>query len=165
VNYFYWDASALGKRYALEPGTALVNHLFASVPATRMLALYITLGELMSILVRRHNAGVIDDMEFELATRNLRAEIVAAADFPMQSVADSLVLASLPLIERHSLNATDALILRSALDAVGELRARGDDLVLVASDLRLIAAAQAEGLLTFNPEALDQAKLEALLSA
>lgn len=165
MNYFYWDASALGKRYVPEPGTPLVNHLFASVPVARMLALDITLGELVSIIVRRHNAGAIGDTGFDLALRSVTSEIAAAPDFPLQSVADSLVLASLPLIERHSLNATDALILRSALDAAGELQARGDELVLVASDLRLIAAARAESLLTFNPETQAQAELDALLSA
>ena len=164
MNYFYWDASALGKRYAPEPGTPLVNYLFTSVPVARMLALYITLGELVSILVRRQNAGAIGDSDFALALTNASTEIVAAGDFPLQSVADSLVLASLRLIERYSVNATDALILRSALDAAGELRARGDDLVLVASDNRLVAAARAEGVLTFNPEAQDRAELDALLS-
>ena len=96
---------------------------------------------------------------------DLRAEILEAPHFPLRSVTDAVVRASLALIEIHSLNATDALILRSALDAAAELRARGDNLVLVASDNRLIAAAQAEGLLTFNPEAQDQADLDALLSA
>ena len=31
MNHFYWDASALVKRYAPEIGTPLVNHLFADV--------------------------------------------------------------------------------------------------------------------------------------
>jgi hypothetical protein len=36
--------------------------------------------------------------------------------------------------------------------------------VLIASDLRLIAAAQAESLLKFNPETQGQSELDALLS-
>ena len=39
----------------------------------------------------------------------------------------------------------------------------GDDLVLVASDQRLLRAAQAEGLVTFDPETQSQADLDALL--
>ncbi len=56
------------------------------------------------------------------------------------------------LIENHSLNSVDAIVLRSALDISTELRNTGDRLVLVASDQRLLRAAQDEGLLVFNPE-------------
>jgi hypothetical protein len=38
-----------------------------------------------------------------------------------------------------------------------------DDLVLVASDQRLLRAAQAEGLLTFDPERQDKADLGVVL--
>ena len=53
---FYCDASALGKRYAPEVGTPLVNHLFAGVPHSRLVMLTQGLGETLSILVRRRNA-------------------------------------------------------------------------------------------------------------
>lgn len=42
MNHFFLDASALGKRYVVEVGTPLINHLFDTVPATRMMALIIT---------------------------------------------------------------------------------------------------------------------------
>jgi hypothetical protein len=63
----------------------------------------------------------------------------------------------------HSINSTDALILKSALAIARRLRAAGDELVLVASDQRLLRAAQAEGLAIFDPETQDQAALAALL--
>ena len=56
------------------------------------------------------------------------------------------------LIEIHSLNSVDAMVLRSALDIAARLRNTGDTLVLVASDQRLLRAARAEGLPVFNPE-------------
>ena len=56
------------------------------------------------------------------------------------------------LIETHSLNSVDAMVLRSTLDIAIELHNTGDTLVLVASDQRLLRAAQTEGLLVFNPE-------------
>jgi hypothetical protein len=65
-------------------------------------------------------------------------------------------------IEQHALNATDALVLCSALDVAGVLHGAGDNLVLVASDTRLLRAAQAEGLTTFNPETDTPAQLDAL---
>jgi hypothetical protein len=68
----------------------------------------------------------------------------------------------LPLIIAHSINSTDALILKSALAFARRLRRASDDLVQVASDQRLLRAAHAEGLTTFNPENQDQAALSAL---
>jgi uncharacterized protein (DUF934 family) len=78
-------------------------------------------------------------------------------------VAAGLVFRAVPLILTHSINSTDAILLRSALDFAGQLRAAGHDLVLVVSDRRLLAAARAEGLATFNPETDANADLDALL--
>jgi hypothetical protein len=49
------------------------------------------------------------------------------------------------------------------MDIALHLRASGNDLVLVSSDKRLVHSAQAEGLVTFNPEGQDQATLAALV--
>ena len=69
----------------------------------------------------------------------------------------------LALIIKHSINATDGVVLRVALDLAQHLRVPGDDLVLVSSDKRLLHSAQAEGLLAFNPESQDQATMAALV--
>ena len=55
-------------------------------------------------------------------------------------------------MQTYSLNSVNAIVLRSVLDVATELRGVGDTLVLVASDLRLLRAARAEGLQVFNPE-------------
>jgi hypothetical protein len=65
--------------------------------------------------------------------------------------------------QNHSVNATDAIVLHAALGLAQHQRSRGDDLVLVASDQRLLRAAQAEGLRTFDPETQDQATLALLV--
>ena len=81
----------------------------------------------------------------------------------LQSVDDDDVWASLPLITGHNLNASDALYLRQALQMQMLLRMLEHDLVLVASDQRLLRAAQTEGLLTVNPEMADLADVATLL--
>jgi hypothetical protein len=53
-------------------------------------------------------------------------------------------------------------VLRTALDLALIKRSIGDDLVVVASDQRLLRAAQAEGL-PFDPETQSQADLAVLL--
>ena len=68
------------------------------------------------------------------------------------------------LIEKHSINSVDAIVLRSALEVVIDLRDVGDDLVLVASDKRLLRAARVEGRSIFNPEIDSQQILAALIT-
>jgi predicted nucleic acid-binding protein len=117
VNYFYWGASALVKRYAPEIGTPLVNHLFAHVDLDRMMCLVIGSGEVSSIFVRKKNVNLITDAVFSQALVDFRAEVIDTVTFKLVLVEDALVVASYPLIEKYSLNATDALVLRSIMDA------------------------------------------------
>jgi predicted nucleic acid-binding protein len=165
VHDFYWDASALVKRYTLETGIPFVNHLFAHVTSDRMMCLIVGIGEVISILVRKKNASLITDNAFTQALADFRAEVIDAAAFNLVSVEDALVLASHSLIVRHSLNATDAFLLQSILDAASMVQPAGNDIVLVVSDRRLLRAAQAEGLQTFNPEIDSQVYLDALIQA
>jgi hypothetical protein len=91
------------------------------------------------------------------------AEMIGAAAVTKSSVTSRLVSASLPRIVAHAINSTDAVPLKSALAVARRLRAPGDDLVVVASDQRLLRAARAEGLTAFDPETQDQPALSALI--
>jgi uncharacterized protein len=163
ASAFYVDASALAKRYVPEPGSALVDAILDSVPANRIYVLNIGTGEVVSILVRKRNAGIISVADFGQAVASFVAEIVRAGDVSKVSVTSRLVTSSFPLIVAHAINSTDAIALKAALAIARRLRAAGDDLILVASDQRLLRAAQAEGLATFNPEVQDQTALTALI--
>lgn len=165
MNSFYWDASALAKRYAPEIGTPLVNHLFTYVTPDRMLCLIVGVSEVISIFVRKKNARLITPEAFSQALVDFRTEIIEVDAFKLISIEDTLVFASHPLIEKHALNATDALILRSTLNMATVLRPVGNDIVLVTSDHRLLRAAQVEGLQTFNPEIDVQTALDILIQA
>ena len=164
ANSFYLDASALAKRYVPETGSPQVHAILDTVPGQRIYILNVSAGELVSILVRKRNAGSISAAYFGQAFVDFETEILHAADVRKQSVSNRLALASLPLIVAHSTNSTDALTLKSALALARKARTAGDNLVLVASDQRLLRAAQAEGLVTFNPETQDHATLAALLA-
>ena len=163
ANALYRDASALAKRYVPERGSALVDAILDTVPANQIYVLNIGAGEVVSILVRKRNAGIISVLAFGQAVAIFDAEIVRAPDISKVSVTSRLVTSSFPLIVAHAINSTDAIALKSALAIARRLRAAGDDLILVASDLRLLRAAQAEGLKTFNPDSQDHTALVALL--
>jgi uncharacterized protein len=165
VNYFYCDASAVIKRYLIEIGSPLINHLFDTVPRDRLVMLTPGVGETLSALVRRRNSGALSLPAYQQASQALRSELILAGTVQLKPAEDTLVFASLPLIEKHSINSTDALVLRSALDTASTLWALGQDLVLVASDTRLLVAALAEGLNTWNPETDTQAQLDTLTAS
>jgi predicted nucleic acid-binding protein len=163
VTSFFLDGSALAKRYVAEPGTPLLDHLFDHVAADRLFVLNVGLAEVVSILVRRKNAGTLSAATFSLALLHLGHEIIHAPTLRKLEPTNSLVVAALTHIPNHSVNATDAIVLHATLGLAQERRSRGDDLTLVASDQRLLRAAQAEGLGTFNPELQDQAALALLV--
>ena len=153
MYYFYFDASALAKRYTDEVGSDKIDLFFHNVPLERLSCLALGAIEVFWICVRKRNDNRITSHQFERATTHLRHEVINnQSGFKTIPVPDSLVWDSMDLIETHSLNSVDAMVLRSALDTATELRRTEDRLVLVASDQRLLRAAGAEGLHVFNPE-------------
>ena len=153
MYYFYFDTSVLVKRYTQEIGSEKTNFIFTNVPLNRLMCSILAVVELFWIFVRKKNDGRITDLDYSQAEINLNYEIIdSGSEFKTISIPDTLVLNSMSLIESHSLNSVDAIVLRSALYIAAELRNTGNRLVLVASDQRLLRAAQDEGLLVFNPE-------------
>ena len=153
MYYFYLDASALIKRYTRESGSDKMFFLFRRVPLARLRCLTIGAMEVFWICVRKKNDGRITADQFTQATGHLEFEVInTQSDFKTLSVPDSLIWGSMDLIETHSLNSVDAIVLRSALGIATELSSTDDTLVLVASDQRLLRAARTEGLQIFNPE-------------
>ena len=162
MRLFFLDASGLAKRYNPELGTPLINHLFTIVPLDRLYLFNVGITEVVSVLVRRKNAGQLSAVDYSQALVDFGAEIVSSRIVHKVAAGNAVVAAALSLIEVHSINGTDAIVLRLALDSAARLRP-ADDVVLVASDQRLLRAAQAERLLTFNPETQSQVDLDALL--
>lgn len=160
---FFLDASALAKRYVGEPGTPLIDHLLDYVAADRLIVLNIGCAEVVSILVRKKNSGLLAGSTFAQALLQIGREIIHAANLRKIEPTNGLVIGALLHIQTHSINATDALVLHAALGLSHHLRQHGDDLVLVASDQRLLRAAGAEGLTIFNPESQDVAALSSLI--
>lgn len=164
MYHFYFDASALVKRYTEEIGSDKVDYLFVNVPLNRLECLTLGAAEVFWICVRKQNDGRITPYEFTHAVANLNREVSSdTSDFRTNSVPDALVWASLNLVETYSLNSVDAIVLRSAIEISTEFRRAGDTLVLVASDQRLLKAASSEGLLIFNPEIDPEETLKAWL--
>jgi predicted nucleic acid-binding protein len=163
MNSFFLDGSALAKRYVSEIGSALVDVILDTVAEPRIYLLNIGFAEVVSVLVRKKNAGGTSATVFNQALLNLEREVIGSVGKHLLSFDNSVASDALPFIIKHAINSTDAIVLRVALDIAQLLRTRGDDLVLVASDQRLLRAAQAEGLTIINPESQDHAAIIALI--
>jgi hypothetical protein len=153
----------LVKRYYPEVGSPVVDHLFRRVPLDRLAILGVGLAEVVSILARKRNAGRLTPARFRQLVSDVRAEVGLYTPVQHIEVSKDLPDQAIDFIDRYSINSTDAILLRSALDLAAALRAAGDDLLLVTSDRRLLRAAQTEGLTIFDPETQSAAELDAIL--
>ena len=163
MPWIFWDASALAKRYAPEPGTSLVNEAFHLLVPSRMIFSRMGILEIIFLLVRKRNGGRLTQVLFDQAMMAFSAEITNSPDMNLAAIDDTLIVSALPLIEVHNLNASDAVVLRLAMDLEGHLRLSGDHLSLWSADKRLIRAAKKERLIPFDPEAETLANLKQML--
>ena len=71
MYYFYFDASALVKRYTDEVGSDKIDFFFDNVPLERLLCLTLGAIEVFWICVRKRNDNRITSHQFERATTHL----------------------------------------------------------------------------------------------
>lgn len=143
MNY-YFDSSALVKRYVAEAGRDVVNSLIeeASLIAVSRLA-YV---EVFSALMRRRPAFIANDAEFLARIEEFRDDWRAFTVFDMNEDALGEVDR---IIETYRLRGADSIHLSTALRIRKVL---SPDLVFVASDRELLAAAREERFSIINPQ-------------
>ncbi len=156
-----WDASALVKRYLIESGSDTVDALWAAPDATEMVTTYLGHLETAAILRRRRNAGAMKDATFHGARSLLRQEVLNGTGFRLLT-ADADIPDALALVDRHNINASDAVILAAFL-RFSQNGAGG--CALVSADKRLLRAAAAEGLNVLDPEEIAAADVPAFLAS
>jgi predicted nucleic acid-binding protein len=163
MNFFMLDSSVLVKRYANETGTPLMNVLFSQVSPLRLICLLEGIGEVISVFVRKRNDDRISSTTFRQIMVDFNAEIIQNVDIEKLTPSRDQIIRSWALIETHAINSSDALLLCCALDENDTMHADGNNVVLVSSDWRLLKAAKAEDMITFNPETDSQAVLQSLI--
>jgi len=113
VIHLLWDSSALAKRYTPEGGSDTVDALWLT--ALRQSATFPCYAETYSILLRKRNQSVISMGSFSAAISSLRLEIAHNLDFTLLETDTRDILASIALMEKHSLNSSDAAMLATFL--------------------------------------------------
>ncbi len=156
MGIYYFDSSAIVKRYVIEPGTPWVRNLCTASEvngASRLHSVY--LGEITRVEV----AAAL----FQKARRSKQINLEAAndayklfldhlnAEYRVMQLTSPLLQTAAELTQRQILRAYDAVQLALALHVDSLLKRNRMDLIFVSSDEDLLQAAQAEKLATDNP--------------
>lgn len=138
-GFYYFDTSALIKRYAAERGSAWVSALLDAHP--HVFVSTFTFVEGVAALSRRSFPAKAETL--------VRFEVDFHRGFSRIAISPAVLETAAHLARNRHLRAGDALQLASALVVFQRL----PDLVFVCADDELNAAAQAEGMQAENPNA------------
>lgn len=150
MTSYYLDTSALIKHYVAEPGSAWLNDKLFKTEDVLLLTSSITMVEVWSALARRrreasisaqHHTDALDAFQEDSLLRYRYIELERA-----------VIETAGQLLEHHPLRAYDSVQLASALVS-GRILVDSalPQPVFLSADNNLLMVAQAEGLLTDNP--------------
>ena len=147
---YFFDSSALAKRYINEDGSSWVCGIVAPAAGNDIHVLQIAEVEVTSAIVRRRKSGTLSPAAAAAALPQLRHEL--ANDYLILDVTDRLLASAVSLVHAHELRAYDAVQLAGAVE-LNQVRISGrlTPVTVVSADLDLNAAAQAEGLAVEDP--------------
>ena len=150
MSAYFFESSALVKRFAPERGSKFVLGLLRPSARNRFYAARITEVEVCAALIRRQKGKTLSADQAAKALRRLKR------DFPRRfthiAIGEDVIVEALRLVESYGLRGYDAVQLSAALKANGERIGRGlPPLILVSADTELNDATQAEGLTIENP--------------
>ncbi len=149
ANY-YADTSVLVKRHVPEIGSVWVQTLTAPATGNAIVTAYLSLVELYSALNRRVRENSISLSDYTNIGADL--SVIFSSQYGIIPLIPIVVNDAKDLLERHPLRAYDAVQLASALYTRRSLQAAGRTApIFLSADTRLLVAAQAEGLMTDNP--------------
>jgi predicted nucleic acid-binding protein len=147
---YYLDTSALVKHYVTEAGSAWLESVVFQPDDVLTLTSRVTMVEVWSALARRRREVSISPQHHSEALDAFREDCLIRYRFVEFDL--PVIESAGQLLERYPLRAYDAVQLASALAASRVLAEASLPLpVFLSADDHLLAVADAEGLLTDNP--------------
>jgi len=147
---YFLDSSALVKRYLIETGTPWVESVCAPAVGNAIVAAQIGLVEVAAALAGKKRAGFIDAAKYDQVLDDLIDD--AQAQYTLVDIDQPVIALAIDLTRRHKLRGYDAVQLAAALTVGPALTVGGfAPLVFVSADRNLLSAAQAEALVTEDP--------------
>jgi len=149
VHYFL-DSSALIKRYITEQGTGWVRSLTPPSVGNTIIIAQVTQVEIPSGVFRRRREGLVPPRTARTIRLLLHRHV--KREYMVVELTTPIIEEAEDLLDKHPLRAYDAIQLASALVANARLTdAALAPLVFVSADVRLLAAATAEGFTVDDP--------------
>lgn len=147
---YFFDSSALVKRYVNETGTLWVTSLIDPLAGHEIFLARISGVEVLSAIKRRERVGTTSPQDAQAAISNFRGDF--AVFFTVLEIKPLLISEAMSLAERHDLRGYDAVQLAAALEVYRRRTALGLSLsALVSADHALNEAGLAEDLTIDNP--------------
>ena len=147
---YYFDTSALAKRYVVEVGSSWVQAVVAQQSGQTIYTSVLTQPELVSALQRRVREGNLEADEALALAEQVVSHMTQS--YALIAITTPVITQACSALQKHPLRAYDALHLACA-QAVRE-GLEGQELsgpIFVASDDTLLTAAAAEGFAVDNP--------------
>ncbi|MDZ7320020.1 MAG: type II toxin-antitoxin system VapC family toxin [candidate division KSB1 bacterium] len=149
MSVFFFDTSAVVKRYIPEPGTTWIRSLCDKGDFNSIFISEIAVVEgaaAFALLARR---GIISKRESQDAYERFLDD--TERQYRMIGLTSTLVRAAAELTQHHPLKAYDAIQLAFGLHLNTLFHANNQSLIFVTADETLLQAARAEGIATENP--------------
>ena len=147
---YFFDTSALVKRYVNEQGSTWVAATIDPTAGARVYVASITGVEVISAIARKLKGNHVSASDAVKATFRFHYDF--ANEYRIVSISDSVINRSMMLAEAYALRGYDAVQLGAALEINGRRMTFGAiPLILVTSDTELLTAAITENLLTDDP--------------
>lgn len=147
---YFFDSSAIVKRYVQETGTQWVNSFIDPAAGNDIYLARITGVEVISALVRRGREGAISSQDAATALVKFRKDF--NSEYQALEMTASVLIRAMSLAEVHALRGYDAVQLAAALEVNDFCLAAGlPACPLISADISLNVAAVAEGLTVDDP--------------
>ena len=144
MTAFFFDTSALVKRYYSEKGTGAVDEIIET-DQNRVVISSLSIIETVSAFRRKRNRGELSEEAMNGLLSSFFQE--ALEEFLILPLEESILQFSFELILEDDLRTLDSLQLSAALSIEPEV----EDLTFVCADSDLVSTAQKRGLSTVNP--------------
>ncbi|MFH0933555.1 MAG: type II toxin-antitoxin system VapC family toxin [Nitrospirota bacterium] len=139
---YFFDTSALVKRYHVEEGSEKVDEIFNDPEGIFAIA-SITIAEFTSVFARKLNEGIISEDDLRICLSEFSKDMISS--FGIVDLGRNHINKSIPLILKYNLRTLDSLQLATFLD-LSHLNP-----IMVASDEALLNATLKEGFQTIRP--------------
>lgn len=147
---YYFDTSALAKRYVVEVGSSWVQAIVAQQSGQTIYTSVLTQPEIVSALQRRVREGRLEAHQAQQLAQQAIEHMTQS--YTLAAITPPIITQACALLQRHPLRAYDALHLACALairEAIAQQQLSAP--MFVAADDTLLVAAVAEGFPVANP--------------